>query len=77
MGLQNDWYAKNDLLKIIPDLNPSGLLGGTFSPRDGSASPMLVNHAYYTHAVDCGAEFHFSEPVTEMKMSDNRIICSY
>ena len=72
-SLENDWYGKNDLLQIIPDLNPNGLLGGTFSPRDGSASPMLVNHAYYTHAIDHGAVFHFSEPVVGLKTSKNRI----
>lgn len=72
-GLENDWYEKDDLLKIIPDLNPNGLLGGTFSPKDGSASPMLVNHAYYTHAIDEGAEFHFSEPVTGLKLQNDRI----
>lgn len=72
-GLENDWYNKPDLLKIVPDLNPDGLLGGTFSPKDGSASPMLVNHAYYTHACDLGATFHFSEPVTGMKVQNGRI----
>ena len=72
-GLQIDWYEKEDLLKIVPDLNPTNLLGGTFSPKDGSASPLLVNHAYYTHAVKLGAQFHFSEPVTSMEIDHERI----
>ena len=72
-GLQNDWLDKSDLLKIIPDLNPINLLGGTFSPKDGSASPLLANHAYYTHAVKLGAHFHFSEPVISMEIDHERI----
>lgn len=72
-GLQNDWLDKSDLLKIIPDLNPINLLGGTFSPKDGSASPLLANHAYYTHAVKLGAYFHFSEPVISMEIDHDRI----
>ncbi|EKD89069.1 MAG: SoxB1, partial [uncultured bacterium] len=38
--LENAWYDQKDLLKIVPDLNPHGLIGGTFSPNDGSASPL-------------------------------------
>jgi len=72
-GLQNDWYEKEDLLKIIPDLNPINLMGGTFSPKDGSASPLLANHAFYTHAVKLNAQFHFSEPVISMEIDHNRI----
>ncbi len=72
-GLENNWYNKEDLLKIIPDLNPQGLIGGTFSPNDGSASPLLVNHAYYIHAARLGAEFHFSEPVTGLCLENGKI----
>jgi sarcosine oxidase, subunit beta len=72
-GIKNDWFDKNEYLKIIPDLNPEGLIGGTFSPGDGSASPLLSNHAYYVLAVQAGAEFHFNEPVTAMKLDHGRI----
>lgn len=72
-GLENNWYEKDALLKIVPDLNPQGLIGGTFSPNDGSASPLLVNHAYYVHALKMGAEFHFSEPVTGMCLENGKI----
>ena len=72
-GLEDDWYDAKGLLEIIPDLNPRGLIGGTFSPKDGSASPMLVNHAYFSHATELGAEFHFSEPVTGFTILNNKI----
>lgn len=72
-GIRNDWYDPDDYLRILPDLNPDGLLGGTFSPDDGSASPLLVNHAYYTHAVENGAEFHFNEQVTNFALDNDKI----
>jgi len=72
-GLVNNWYPKDDLLKIVPDLTQEGLIGGTFSPYDGSASPLLSNHAYYTLACELGANFRFLEPVTGMSVNNNRI----
>jgi len=73
-GLVNDWYDKRDLLSIIPDLTPDRLIGGTFSPNDGSASPLLSNHAYYTHACELGVDFRFCEPVTSMTVQKDRIV---
>lgn len=73
-GLVNNWYDRDDLLKIIPDLTPQDLIGGTFSPNDGSASPLLSNHAYYTLAVEKSAEFRFCEPVIEMAVQQDKII---
>jgi len=54
-------------------LNPNDLLGGTFSPDDGSASPLLATHAFYSHAKALGAEFHFNEPVREIIQKSGRV----
>ena len=62
-GLNIDWLDRAAILEIIPDLNPDGLLGGTYSPEDGHASPLLAAHAFYVHARRAGAEFRFHEPV--------------
>ena len=62
-GLNIDWLDRDRILEIVPDLNPDGLLGGTFSPEDGHASPLLAAHAFYVHAKRAGAEFRFNEPV--------------
>jgi len=72
-GLDIDWYDHYDFLKIIPDLNPDHLIGGTFSPHDGSASPLLATHAFYTHAQSAGAVFHFNEPVTSMVVEKGKV----
>lgn len=73
-GLVNDWYQRDDLLKIVPDLTPENLIGGTFSPNDGSASPLLSNHAYFTLALEQGATFKFLEPVISMNVEKDRIV---
>lgn len=65
-GLNIAWYDKDDLLQIIPDLNPNGLIGGTFSPEDGHCSTLLAGHAYYDAAKKVGAQFRFNEQVTEI-----------
>lgn len=72
-GLNINWYNQTDLLKVIPDLNPDGLLGGTISPDDGSASPLLATHAFFTHAERLGVQFHFNEPVMDFILKNGKI----
>ncbi len=69
-----DWLDPQALLKVVPDLNPDGLLGGTYSPDDGNASPLLSSYAFYTKALSLKAEFHFNEEVTGFIMQDGKII---
>lgn len=72
-GLDIDWYDRQDYLKIIPSLNPEGLIGGTFSPGDGSASPMLSALAFERRARQLGAEFHYRETVTAIRQENGRV----
>ena len=72
-GLNIDWLDRDDLLKVAPDLNRCGLSGGTFSPDDGNASPLLVAHAFYAQAQRRGAQFHFNETVTGILVSGGRV----
>src|SRR5271157_421780 len=74
LGLKISWLDSAELLKVAPDLNPEGLRGGTFSPDDGNASPLLAQHAFYAHALEYGAEFRFSEPVTEMLIENGKVV---
>ena len=72
-GLAIDWHDEAALLEIIPDLNPDGLIGGTFSPDDGNASPLLAVHAFFCRARSLGAVFHFGEHVTALAASGGRV----
>lgn len=77
------WQQKNDLnirwldhvqlRQMIPHINPEGLIGGTFSPDDGSASPLLSVYAFHKRAVETGAVFHFNETVLEILTDGSRI----
>lgn len=59
------WLNADQLLAVIPNLKPEGLLGGTFSPEDGSASPLKALYAFHKRAVQAGADFHFDESVLD------------
>jgi sarcosine oxidase, subunit beta len=72
-GLDIDWYDADDLLEIVPDLNPAGLLGGTYSPNDGHCSPLLAGHAYCDQAKRYGATFRYGERVTSIVVEDGRV----
>ena len=72
-GLNIDWLDKQALLEVIPALNPDGLIGGTFSPDDGNASPLLAIHAFYRHAQRLGAEFRFGEEVVGIVVEGGRV----
>lgn len=63
-GLDIHWLERDDLLAVLPDLNRESLLGGTYSPGDGSASPLLSSRAFYTQARERGVEFRFRERVS-------------
>ncbi len=72
-GLAIDWLDAPALLEVVPDLNPEGLVGGTLSPNDGHASPLLAIRAFYDRARAHGAEFHFGERVTALTTAGGRI----
>lgn len=73
LGLNIDWYGKEDLLRIVPGLNAEGLLGGTYSPEDGNCSPLLALHAFYIQACRAGAQFRYNEPVVGLIVESGRI----
>lgn len=72
-GLNIHWLDKKQLLDVIPDLNPDGLIGGTYSPDDGHASPLLAANAFYDEATRAGAEFRFRENVTGLVIEGGRV----
>jgi len=73
-GLNIDWYDRDGLLKIVPGLSAEGLIGGTFSPEDGSASPMLSACAFHKRAVELGVDFRFNERVTNIMRRKGSVV---
>ncbi len=63
-GLDIRWLDAAELSALVPGIVRKDLQGGTFSPGDGSASPLLYAHSFRVEAQRAGAEFRFREPVT-------------
>jgi len=73
-NLEISWLNKKALLEIIPNLNSENLLGGTYSPGDGSASPLISAYAFQKRAVEAGAVFHFNETVLDFVSDGSRVL---
>ena len=57
------WLSAPELAEVISALNRQNLLGGTYSPNDGSASPLKAVHAFTLAAKKSNAHFLFNENV--------------
>jgi glycine/D-amino acid oxidase-like deaminating enzyme len=73
-GLNINWLLPEEYRELNPGINMKELRGSTFSPEDGSASPLLFIHSCYFKAVEYGAEFIFNETVTGFNIKKNRIV---
>ncbi len=67
------WLDRADLIQVVPHLNPVDLLGGTFSPEDGSASPLKAAFSFHKQAALAGAQFRFNETVLDFLTDGSRI----
>ncbi len=72
-GLNIKWLSPQEYNKLVPGIMMENLIGSTFSPEDGSCSPLLVTSAYYSHALAAGVDFHFSEKVTGFVVQAGKI----
>ena len=68
--LNIDWVGRETVMKIIPGINPNGLMGGTYSPDDGQVSPLKAARGFADEAERYGGEFIYGEQVTDI-MSKN------
>jgi len=71
--LNIDWIGVNEIEKLVPGINTKKLRGGTYSPEDGSASPLKLIDAFYMLAQQLGVDFHFNEAVTGFETQGSRI----
>ena len=63
-GLNINWISAEEVIRRVPGVAGKDLRGGTYSPEDGSASPLMAINAFYRRAVKLGAEFRFNEEVS-------------
>jgi len=72
-GLNIDFLDTAAIQEIIPGITPQGLMGGTHSPDDGSASPLLSINAFYKQARETGVVFAFNTRVTKIFQKKGRV----
>ncbi|MHA2299243.1 MAG: NAD(P)/FAD-dependent oxidoreductase [Candidatus Hodarchaeales archaeon] len=72
-GLEIDYVDAEKIKEIVTGINPNELRGGTWSPKDGSASPLVSINSFYRQAKVDGAEFNFKEEVTHLDVENGRI----
>ncbi len=72
-GLNIKWLSPDEYNEVVPGILMEGLLGSTFSPEDGSCSPLLVTSAYFSHALRAGVEYRFNEKVTGFEIVDGMV----
>jgi sarcosine oxidase, subunit beta len=73
--LNINWVNTYKVNELVPGINMNNLRGATFSPEDGSCSPLKVSGAYLSLAKKYGVEFYFNEEVISIETTD-KIICS-
>ncbi|MHA1742915.1 MAG: NAD(P)/FAD-dependent oxidoreductase, partial [Candidatus Heimdallarchaeota archaeon] len=72
-GLNINWIDAEEVKELVPGITSEGLLGGTYSPEDGHANSLLINHAFYSQALINGAEFKFKEAVTDIIVTHGEV----
>ncbi|MBN1329680.1 MAG: FAD-binding oxidoreductase [Candidatus Heimdallarchaeota archaeon] len=72
-GLNINWIEPSEVKELVPGINENKLLGGTYSPEDGHANSLLINHAFYSQARSNGAEFKFNENVIDIISSEGEV----
>jgi sarcosine oxidase, subunit beta len=72
-GLDIDFVGPEEVAAQIPGIVMRELIGGTFSPKDGSASPLLAINAFYRKALEKGVTFRFKEKIHEITTQNGRV----
>jgi len=74
LGLAVEILDAAACLKIAPQLNPDGLLGGVFSPEDGQAYPFKVIEGYIQEIKRLHSQVRFFTEVSEILRENNAVI---
>lgn len=72
-GLNIKWLSPDEYGEIVPGILKEGLIGSTYSPEDGSCSPLMLTSSFYFHALKAGVDFHFNESVTGFVLDGSKI----
>lgn len=72
-GLDIEFVPPDRIEELVPGIEKEGLLGGTFSPGDANASPLLSLNAMFRAAVYAGAEFRYKTSASEITLDKGMV----
>jgi glycine/D-amino acid oxidase-like deaminating enzyme len=72
-GLNIDFVTPEKVRAILPGIAHRDLRGGTYSPDDGSASPLLAINAFYRRAVEKGVHFQFTKKIRTLLTEKGKV----
>lgn len=72
-GLDISWLSPDEYAELVPGISRKNLLGATYSPGDGSASPLEAINAFYFRSLELGAHYAFSEQVCGLESAKGRV----
>lgn len=72
-GLNIKWISADEYSGLVPGISTNGLRGSTYSPQDGSASPLLAMSAFYFESCKLGAEYRFDEQVKSITVTNGNV----
>jgi len=73
LGIPTEIFSPQDAKALVPFLDTSSVVGGTFCPWDGRGSPMMVTYAYARAARRLGVEINTDTCVTGLMTAGSRI----
>jgi len=72
-GLNINWFSSDEIKELVHGINDENLLGGTWSPDDGSASPVMSAQSFYKEALKLGVDYYFNEKVIDILKDSSKI----
>lgn len=73
LGVPSRWVAPDDVRALYPGVRTDDLVGATFCPADGSATPHGVVQGYLRRSRELGAEVRFGEEVVAIEVDGGRV----
>jgi len=73
LGVETEWLDPSGVMELVPEIDPTGVLAGTFNPHDGLADPSSVVQGYVSAAGRLGASLVTGIEVNDILVDDDRV----
>ncbi len=70
LGVETAWLEPSEIAELVPGIDMTGILAGTFNPNDGLADPSSVVQGYVSAAGRLGASLRTGVEVTDILAED-------